>query len=55
MKYIYIDESGDLGDSYSSTKYFVIGAVIVDNPKKFARIIKKTKKKNTKSIHNNQK
>ena len=34
MKYIYIDESGDLGDSYSSSKFFVIAAVIVDDPKK---------------------
>lgn len=33
MKYIYIDESGDLGDKYSSSKYFVIGEIIVDNPK----------------------
>ena len=49
MKYIYIDESGDLGDSYSSSKYFVIGAIMVDNPEKLIRIIKKTKKKNTKS------
>ena len=52
MKYIYIDESGDLGDSYSSSKYFVIVAVIVDDPKNLAKIIKKTKKKNIKSIHN---
>ena len=52
MKYIYIDESGDLGDSYSSSRFFVIGAIIVDNPKKLTRIIKKTKKKNHRSIHN---
>lgn len=52
MKYIYIDESGDLGNSYSSSNYFVIGAVIVDNPKMLAKIIKKTKKNNIKSIHN---
>ena len=52
MKYIYIDESGDLGDSCSSSKYFVIAAVVVDDPKKLTKIIKKTKKNNIKSIHN---
>ena len=36
MKYIYIDESGDLGDSYSSSKYFVMAAIILNNPKKFS-------------------
>ncbi|MBQ9161287.1 MAG: DUF3800 domain-containing protein [Methanobrevibacter sp.] len=45
MKYIYIDESGDLGDKYSSSKYFVIGAIIVDNPKNLNRIIKEARKK----------
>lgn len=44
MKYIYIDESGDLGDKYSSSKYFVIGAIIVDNPKYLNRIIKDARK-----------
>lgn len=44
MKYIYIDESGDLGDKYSSSKYFVIGAIIVDNPKYLNRIIKEARK-----------
>lgn len=52
MKYMYIDESGDLGDSHSSSRYFVIAAVMVDDPKRLKRIIKKTKKKNPKSIHN---
>jgi hypothetical protein len=40
MKHIYIDESGDLGDKPSSSKYFVVGAIIVDNPKRLNRIIK---------------
>ena len=43
MKYIYIDESGDLGDSYSSSKYFVIAAILVDNPQNLKRIIKNIK------------
>ena len=50
MKYIYIDESGDLGDKYSSSKYFVIGAIIVDNPKHLNRIIKEARKKYNKII-----
>lgn len=45
MKYIYIDESGDLGDKYSSSKYFVLGAIVVDNPKGLNRIIKEIKRK----------
>ena len=34
MDYIFIDESGDLG---RQSKYFVIGAIIVDNPKKIRK------------------
>ena len=45
MKYIYIDESGDLGDKYSSSKYFVLAAIVVNNPKDLNRIIKETKRK----------
>ena len=45
MKYIFIDESGDLGDSYSSSKHFIIGAIIVDCPNDLKKIIKKTRKK----------
>ena len=45
MKYIYIDESGDLGEGYSGSKYFVIAAIIVDNPKNINRIIKWAKNK----------
>ena len=43
MKYIYIDESGDLGDSPSSSGYFVIAAILVDNPQDLKRIIKNIK------------
>ena len=45
MKYIYIDESGDLGDNYRGSKYFVIAAIIVDSPKYLNRIIKDARKK----------
>lgn len=51
MKYIYIDESGDLGNSYSSSKYFVIGAIIVDNPYGLKKIIKRTRKKYRNLMH----
>lgn len=44
MNYIYIDESGDLGDSYSSTKNFVMGAIVVDSPDSLKKIIKKVKR-----------
>ena len=45
MTYIYIDESGDLGEGYSGSKYFVIAAIIVDNPKNLKRIIKEANNK----------
>ncbi|WP_458453874.1 DUF3800 domain-containing protein [Methanobrevibacter sp.] len=51
MKYIYIDESGDLGNSYSSSKYFVIGAIIVDNPYDLKKIIKKARRKYRNLMH----
>lgn len=38
FKYMYIDESGDLGTSGS--KYLVLSALMVDNPKDLDRIIK---------------
>jgi hypothetical protein len=34
MKYIYIDESGDLGSKKSSSGYFVLAGVMVSKPKK---------------------
>lgn len=45
MKYIYIDESGDLGNKYSSSRYFVFAAVIVSNPKRLDNLIKNTYRK----------
>ena len=44
MSYIYIDESGDLGTKQSSSKYFIIIAIKVEDSKKVERIIKKTKR-----------
>ncbi len=38
FKYIYIDESGDLGEHGS--KYMILAALIVDNPAEMDRIIK---------------
>lgn len=52
MRYIYIDESGDLGDKHSSSRYFVITAIIVDDSKKLTKIIKKSKKQHGKPMHN---
>lgn len=51
MKYIYIDESGDLGDNYQSSKYFIVGAIMVDNPKNLSTIIKKARKKYRNFLH----
>ena len=45
MKYIYIDESGDLGNKHSSSKYFVFAAIMVSNPKKLDNLIKNTYRK----------
>ena len=44
MSYIFIDESGDLGTKKLSSRYFVMAAIKVDDPKKLDRIITKTKK-----------
>ena len=51
MKYIYIDESGDLGNSHSSTKHFVMGAIAVDSPDSLIKIIKKVKRSNRNLMH----
>ena len=40
MSYIFIDESGDLGTKKLSSRYFVMAAIKVDDPKKLDRIIK---------------
>jgi hypothetical protein len=45
-KYIYIDESGDTGYTKKSTKYFILTAVMVDNPfvlRRIAKSVYKTK------------
>ena len=45
MKYIYIDESGDLGSKKSSSGYFVLAGVMVSKPKKLDNLIKNTYRK----------
>lgn len=45
MKYVYIDESGDLGSKEFSSKYFVFAGVMVDNPKKLNNLINNTYRK----------
>ena len=40
VKYIFIDESGDLGLTSKSSKYLILAALIIDEPKKLDRIIK---------------
>lgn len=50
MDYIFIDESGDLGSKKSSSKYFVMVGIKVDNPKKLDLIIKKTRQSTKKHM-----
>lgn len=45
MEYVYIDESGDLGNSRYSSKYFVLAGIMVNNPKKLDNLIKNTYRK----------
>lgn len=47
MNYIYIDESGELG---KQTNYFVIGAIIVNDPIILKRVIKKIRNKYKKEL-----
>lgn len=42
--FVFIDESGDLGLSKRSSKFFVLTAVIVDEPKKLERLTKAVRK-----------
>ena len=44
MTYIFLDESGDLGFGKRSSKWFLFTLVVVDDPRKLERIIKKTRK-----------
>lgn len=46
VKYVYIDESGDLG-KYGS-KYFAVAAVLVDQPKILSRIMKRLRERKLK-------
>ena len=48
MSYIFIDESGDLGDKGS--KYFVLAAILVEDKKVLEKLIKKTRKNYKKDI-----
>lgn len=50
MSYIFIDESGDLGTKKSSSKYFVMAGVKVDDYKKLDRIITKTRRETKKNL-----
>jgi hypothetical protein len=45
MKYVYLDESGDLGFRQGSTRYFTIAFVTMENPIPFRRCVKKVKVK----------
>ena len=44
MKYIYIDESGDLGSKKSSSRYFILAGIMVIKPK-LDNLIKNTYRK----------
>jgi hypothetical protein len=52
MKYVFVDESGDLG--LHGSKFFSVACVIVEDPKTLSRIIRKTRerilKKNLKKL-----
>lgn len=50
MSYIYIDESGNLGTKQSSSKYFVMAAIKVEDSKKLEKMIKKTRRSFTKKM-----
>lgn len=49
MNYVFIDESGELA---KQTKYFVFGAVLVDNPKTLDNVINKARRKYKKQLSN---
>lgn len=40
FKYMYIDESGDLGAKIGSSHYLVLAALMINNPKELDRLIK---------------
>ena len=43
MKYVYLDESGDLGFGQGGTKYFTIAFVIMESSVLFVRCVRKVK------------
>ncbi len=45
MKYIFLDESGDLGFKDGSSNYFILTALITKYPRKIEKIVKKVKRK----------
>ncbi|WP_048812458.1 DUF3800 domain-containing protein [Methanobrevibacter ruminantium] len=50
MSYIFIDESGDLGTKKSSSKYFVMAGIKVEDSQKLDRVIRKIKRDDKKNI-----
>jgi CBS-domain-containing membrane protein len=44
MSYIFLDESGDLGFGKGSSKWFLFTLVVVDDPRKLEKIVKKIRK-----------
>ena len=50
MSFVYIDESGDLGTKKTSSKYFIIAAIKVEDSKKLEKIIKKTRRLSRKKM-----
>lgn len=44
MVYIFLDESGDLGFSEKSSKWFLMAAVFTKSPRRVEKVIKKTRK-----------
>lgn len=41
MRYVYIDESGDLGRSESSSRFVVIAAVVTEEPRRLEKLVRK--------------
>ena len=52
MSFIYVDESGDLGTKPSSSRYFVIVAIKIDDSRKLERLVKKTRLRFKKELLN---
>ncbi|MFQ6010537.1 MAG: DUF3800 domain-containing protein, partial [Candidatus Aenigmatarchaeota archaeon] len=48
MLYVHVDESGDMGFSKSSSRYFILTLLVNDDDTIFDRIIKKTRQKKLK-------